>query len=410
MEETGFLWAAGAAILTTFVVAASFARWLDGVLARHGLASPPSGARNAALDGLRGVLALAVVSHHVLIWVGLTRFERGWTPPAFAPFNHLGLGAVVLFFMITGYVFAPFLARGDLGSWPRLVLRRLFRLQPLVLLSVALVCALCLFARGGTPGAGDPRAALIWLSCWGEPDLFGISGAGRFNAHVLWSLKFEWLFTLVLLPLCVLARDACPTAFSRKKTLLAPGALLLLAAGLQLVLPENGLAASVALLAPPFLIGMILHEALTRARIRAVFAKPWGPPLAVLALAVAMSRAPTPLPPMQLALYSLFFCTVAARKNLSLLTGPGIQALGAWSFPIYLLHGIVLSLLFVEGDGIVTSAPPLATLALLPALACVVVAAAALAHVTVERPAAAFGQKLAALWPTPTAGARGVEA
>jgi peptidoglycan/LPS O-acetylase OafA/YrhL len=396
MEEAGFLVPAGFAVLASLVAAGLFARRL----ARGKWAPAPSGDRHVALDGLRGFLALAVVSHHFLIWLGMAKFGRGWAPPAFFPFNHLGLGAVTLFFMITGYVFQPWIARGDLRRWPRLALRRLFRLQPLVALSVALVCAVCL-ARGGafdarSSNAGSWRSALLWLSCWSEPDLLGIAGAGRINAYVLWSLKFEWLFTLVLLPICALAARGLR---GRAPGWLAPGGLLLLFSGAGVLLPGEGAAATIAIFAPPFLIGMIAHEALARERVRAGFASPWALAAAMLALGFAMMRAPTPFSTPQLALYSLLFCCVAARRELPALTGAGAQALGAWSYPIYLLHGLLLSLLFVEGGARVATASPLTLLALLPALACLTVAVAAFAHRTVERPAADFGRDLAARWP-----------
>lgn len=389
MEDAALVSTAAVAVVATLVAAGLFARALAGLFPR--LVAAPAGDRNAALDGLRGFLAVSVVCHHFFIWMGLTRLGRGWTAPAFHPFNHLGLGAVVLFFMITGYVFAPWIARGDIACWPRLALRRLFRLQPLVVLSVGLVGALAL-ARGGAPGAGDGRALMIWLSCWSEPGLFGIADAGRINAHVLWSLKFEWLFTLLLLPLCALAARALR---GRAPGWLGPVAMLLLISGLRVVLASDGAAGPILLFAPPFLIGMIAHEALAREFFRRRFAGAWGPPVAALALTYAIFRAPTPFPPLQMALYALFFCCVAARRDWPLLAGPGAQALGAWSYPIYLLHGIGLSLLFSEGGGL-AAFPVGAALALLPALACLAVAAAALAHALVERPADGFGRKLAA--------------
>jgi peptidoglycan/LPS O-acetylase OafA/YrhL len=386
MDETRFLLAAGLVVIAAFVSASLCA----GALARMGLAPAPARDRNAAIDGLRGYLALAVLAHHFLIWLGLIQFGRGWRAPAFFPFNHLGLGAVALFFMITGYVFQPWIAKGEITGWPRLAVRRLFRLQPLVLLSVALVVALC-FARGGSVGAGQLRAVLIWLSCWSEPDLFGIAETGRINAYVLWSLKFEWLFTLFLLPICALAARALR---GRAPLWLAPGALLLLVCGANFVAPGEGVLAPLAMLAPLFLIGMIAHEVLARERVRVWFAGRWRLPLASLGLIFAMARAPTPFPPMQMALYGLFFCCIAARRDLRLLTGLAAQALGAWAYPIYLLHGLFFSLLFVEGGGLVASAPPVVALALLPVAACVVVGTAALVHVVIERPMADFGRRL----------------
>jgi peptidoglycan/LPS O-acetylase OafA/YrhL len=391
MNDPRFLWAAGFVLVASGAAASLCAGWL----ARAGLGPiTRTDGRNAAIDGLRGFLALAVLANHFILWIGVRTFGRGWTPTEVFAFNHLGQGAVALFFMVTGFVYYPAILAGRLHDWPGLALRRFFRLQPLVAASVLAVVLICL-ARGGSAHAGSFwGAALVWLSCWSEPDLLGVADAGRINAYVFWSLKFEWLFTLALLPLCLLARRWLPR---RAPGWLPPGGLLLLALGANFFPPLKGIAAPLVLLTPLFLIGMLAHEIRARAQLRALLASPACGALAALALAVAALRAPTPFAPAQLSLYGLFFCSVACGQTFGgLLNGAGAQALGAWSYPIYLFHGILLSLLFTEGGAELARLPPLGVLALLPPVACVVVGLAAFAHVWVEQPAAEFGRRLAA--------------
>lgn len=75
-----------------------------------------------------------------------------------------------------------------------------FRIVPLVATSVAVITFLIFLRTSARPGLGYFAAAAQWVTSWGEPPLLGYPNSGRMNAFVLWSLWYEWLFYLVVLP------------------------------------------------------------------------------------------------------------------------------------------------------------------------------------------------------------------
>src|SRR5476649_2958569 len=89
-------------VIATAVVAASAAivRLSNGA---RSLLLPPI-QRTGSLDGLRGILALAVMIHHSFTAYGY--FMRGqWIWSSSSIFNQLGQSSVAMFFMITGFLF-----------------------------------------------------------------------------------------------------------------------------------------------------------------------------------------------------------------------------------------------------------------------------------------------------------------
>jgi peptidoglycan/LPS O-acetylase OafA/YrhL len=180
-----------------------------------GSAAPPGGVRLTALDGLRGLAALVVVIHHgLLTWPVLAdqylvanRASGSWWL-AFTPL-HLawaGTEAVTVFFVLSGLVLVlPFLDRpAGAAGWRDYYGRRLVRLYVPVVVAVVLAALLVrLFPR--VPG---PTTSW-WFDWHGVPadlaavanDLQLVRDGSRLNS-VLWSLKYEVLFSL-LLPLYV---------------------------------------------------------------------------------------------------------------------------------------------------------------------------------------------------------------
>ena len=65
---------------------------------------PRQSARFASIDGLRGYLAFFVFLHHACIWYFYLQTGEWGRPPSNL-YSHLGRSSVVLFFMITGFLF-----------------------------------------------------------------------------------------------------------------------------------------------------------------------------------------------------------------------------------------------------------------------------------------------------------------
>lgn len=369
------------------VVALLAATMVGGALARHGFPLPKGG-RFEAIDGLRGYLALSVLAHHFVIWFQITRLGMDWVAPKVGFFNQLGAGSVALFFMTTGFLFYPILQTGwRATNWREFLLKRLFRIEPVVLISVALVALVVGLRQDALPDHQSVIPILNWLSSRSEPPLFGDELAGRVNAYVLWSLRYEWFFYLLLLPSCAVASDLLRGRFPVWTIPLA-----LLSVGLiKMVL---GIGGGISFL-PLFAIGMLAQEARGKSSIVQIMNQPFTPAIAALGLLASIISIPTPylwaLPG-----FSFFFLAVASGNSFGVLfSNKGAQVLGACSFGIYTIHGIVLSLIFTEGAGLTQSLSGSRLVCLLPVASVIVVILSAALHLTVEAPGIALGKSLA---------------
>ena len=109
--------------------------------------------RYRELDGIRGVAALTVFLGHVLLAASLigTASGEGWTaaslwPLRYPPFAALTAGteAVLLFFMLSGFVLAlPYVDRPSAPGYRAFLIKRVFRLYP----ASVLVVLAAVFAR-----------------------------------------------------------------------------------------------------------------------------------------------------------------------------------------------------------------------------------------------------------------------
>ena len=167
-----------------------------------------------ALDGLRGLAALVVVIHHHFLTIPwFSQRELNPVPPFEYPRNfsdyrflleytplrliHSGSEAVVLFFVISGYVLI-FSLENNFASYVR---RRLFRLYIPILGSLLLAVLLLLFF---------PRQTNQLNSDWVNSQVFKISnlelmrdiwvldGSTKLASH-LWSMRLEILFSLFIM-------------------------------------------------------------------------------------------------------------------------------------------------------------------------------------------------------------------
>jgi peptidoglycan/LPS O-acetylase OafA/YrhL len=167
--------------------------------------------RFSGLDGLRGIAAAVVVIGHVLLINGqlaeATRdpdadLSLGAAVLTYSPLHLVWAGseAVMVFFVLSGFVLAlPFDAQGR-GTWAEYFARRLPRLYlPIwgaVVLAVALVAAV--------PRASDH--ASWWLNAHaGSLDARSLlklvtvlDGPGILIDGPLWSMRYEILFSLLL--------------------------------------------------------------------------------------------------------------------------------------------------------------------------------------------------------------------
>ena len=319
-----------------------------------------------ALDGLRGIAAAVVVLHHVLLIaepVSVPGDPAPWSPWWWVqrtPLKLLTAGheAVIVFFVLSGLVVAlPALKRVDF-SWPGLVASRVVRLflpawAAIVVATVLLLAVprLPQQVSGGSWLAEQVQSDWRWQRLVGEYSL--MIGSVPYN-NVLWTLRWEFLFSLLLPGFLVAA-----ITLQRRWV---PAALLAL--GLSVAGTVAGIEALQYL--PVFFLGTLIAARLVRIELwsEARRAKRLlGVVLVVSALVLVLewllegavgpgTDAAHAFRGMEAAgAAGIVVCAAAATRLRSFLERRVPQFLGRISFSLYLVHLPVLATLaFVLGD------------------------------------------------------------
>ncbi|OWJ84024.1 hypothetical protein CDV52_09020 [Haematobacter missouriensis] len=374
-------------IIPLALLAALLTGWL---LVRAGLLDIPDETRRlGCLDGLRGYLALMVAVHHFDIWRNVFQ-GLSWGAPSGHLYNNLGQAGVGLFFMASGALFYRKVAKEMLRlDWVSLYLSRLFRIVPLMWLATALVLLLVLY-RGGTPQSSDGAALLKWLTFVANPDLMGHPHTSRIIAHVVWSLRYEWVFYFALPLLALVLSVTSPRRVPNILVLIAGTAVLLFVPGLWFG-PFAGILISF------FGLGMIAVELASWPRVNRLLSRWPVAFLGIAALATQMKVFPGAFNPISGVLLFAFFTPVLAGNSyFGLLTRKGSIALGEVSYGIYLLHGIVLSVWMEDLIPRIGERFGASWLAL-PLLLVIIVLLATLTFLLVEKPMITAGKHLARL-------------
>lgn len=352
------------------------------LLSRWRAPEPPAGF--AAIDGLRGYLALMVFVHHGAVWWGLLHTGQ-WRQPPSRLMNNLGEGSVALFFMITALLFGnKLLGAGSRPiDWLRLAVSRVLRLTPLYL-----VAMLCLFTMVAVVTGGQLNqplqqvllSVLRWLlfTVPGAPDINGVAFTYIMVAGVVWSLVYEWAFSAALPWLGLLLRRQVPVVW------LAGSGLVLGLIVLLMVVRESGqLRYLVPFAAGLIVCGLVRWPALVRCA-----RHPAATLLLLGLLATGFLARPwvySPLP--MLALAGAFTLLAAGNDLFGLLRTRAARTLGEMSYGLYLLHGLLLyaTLRLLADDAASWPADTFARVQL--ALVPVLVVLCFVAHRLVERPA-----------------------
>ncbi|HEX6489156.1 MAG TPA: acyltransferase [Candidatus Dormibacteraeota bacterium] len=291
--------------------------------------------RYESLDGLRGLAALTVVIYHTLFQISLPTAVWTLVPPVSVFWA--GRQAVVLFFVLSGFVLALPFHQGRAQPYVRFVLKRALRLYPVYALAILLSAAWAAvltshFAHTGLLSTTDVLALYL--------PMVGPYHVGIIDQPV-WTLIHEIRISLVFPALLALIRGRWGHL----------PALLLLSAGAAGLaqLTGNDLFGSVGYV-PMFLIGAWLarhHE-----QIRTWYGRrPLWQRLLWMGAGVGLygtSARELGLPytlwqiPLTVGGGLLLVSALAEPAFSGFLMRRPLQLLGAMSYSLYLIHGLVL--------------------------------------------------------------------
>lgn len=312
-------------LLVALVAACRFAPPLQGPASRY-----------PAIEGLRGLLALMVVWSHGLRM--LTVMPRPGVPywsPLFVehqPFHNLGSLAVAFFFCVTGFLFWERQAPADLSKFLR---GRIRRLSPAFLALASLAALLTgglVLVGGESLGVLVRFKQLLSFATFGFTDLT-VHPSAVVTMGMAWSLAYEWAFYLALPLLWVL----------RAHSRLLPHGVFLLFCAYALVSPTRHIALFIwagMLVAEvtPFMRGALSE------RVRVWLSWSAVPLFGAWAVAGTFDFQPRALP----LVATLFLTVTLAVPGRGPLAGfSALTRLGQMAYSLYLVHGVVLFLLFL---------------------------------------------------------------
>jgi peptidoglycan/LPS O-acetylase OafA/YrhL len=322
-----------AALLAAFTGVRIAARW----------SPPPAQGRSETIDGLRGYLAFGVFLHHAVIFYFYLHGGK-WTLPPSNLFVNLGQASVMLFFMITSFLFYGMLRRSRGGSldWLRLFSSRITRLTPLYLFAMALLLLIVGTQTGWQlrqPVGALLRGIVRWLSftALGTPDLNGLPQTAIVTAGVTWSLPYEWTFYLCLPLIALTQRVRAPIGY-----LLVSAAAVTMAAVYPVIRHPDGQ------LLAAFAAGMLAVHLSAMPSLRSFAARPRGSVALLAALVLAYGAFPSAYTPAGMALLFAAFTLIASGCDLfGLLRAKRSRVFGEFAYSIYLLHGLALYTTFM---------------------------------------------------------------
>ncbi len=296
--------------------------------------------RFTTIDGLRGYLAFFVFMHHSGVWYFYLRTDQ-WTEPPSRLYSHFGKSSVLIFFMITGFLFFSKLIDGRTRSidWGKLFVSRFLRLVPLYLFAMLLLFLLVAIVSGWAMNESIPELLeeiIAWLAFTipGVPNLNGVNDTFAIIAWVTWSLPYEWLFYFAL-PLLALAVGIIPPFTYIALSVVGVTAIAIWDPDINLMLLI------------PFLSG-IAAALLVRLELFRQFASRKISSIILLGcIATAVAFYPTADQPVPFFLLSAAFILIACGNNLfGVLTSPASRTLGEMAYSLYLLHGFALFVTF----------------------------------------------------------------
>ncbi|MBX3110732.1 MAG: acyltransferase [Fimbriimonadaceae bacterium] len=157
-------------------------------------AKPKGSAKIQLLEGMRGLAAVYVFIGHLF----LERF--GFRDTKFAPLFQFGQEAVMVFFLLSGFVIYYSVANKPKIAFGEYFRKRFLRIYPIYVLALVLTLFL-------TPKNGELWANLLMLQDFktAKPGVWFATLGGN---SALWSLSYEWWFYMLFFPIYRFVPDA----------------------------------------------------------------------------------------------------------------------------------------------------------------------------------------------------------
>jgi peptidoglycan/LPS O-acetylase OafA/YrhL len=228
-----------------------------------------------SLDGLRGATALAVVIHHSAnVYLNTEAEPSRLLTPILQVLARLGHPAVLLFFVLSGFVLHVSFLRGHDPSLGSFLARRVFRLYPALIVAVAGAAFLHWLQSPRDCSALDPWIASCWcqdLTLGGTVrimSLLGMRAEDNLLNPVLWSLFIEMRFSIIFMALAALCHRSWVIIAGVGALAYVTGGLLLAALNYrEPFLMGDSLASTAGVTLfylPAFILGMLVAEVLHR--------------------------------------------------------------------------------------------------------------------------------------------------
>jgi peptidoglycan/LPS O-acetylase OafA/YrhL len=283
-----------------------------------------------SLDGLRGLLASFVFLHHSMIWYFY--IQNGvWQSPPSSLFYYFGSGSVLMFFMITAFLFFSKItsnANSRNFDWLRLYVSRFLRIAPLYLFAVFIMFGFVAYETNFTliDDIAELRENAIHWLFFGLLSLQELNGidAMMIFAGVVWTLPYEWCFYFLLPIWGMMFRIRIP-----KVCYLIAILGIILAAKNRIYLP--------------FLLGMFSVYLYQLGFVQSFAKRPIASLIVITSCSLPILLSLNPLDWQAQVFLLIAFTLIIAGNNLfGLLSALPMRRLGDISFSIYLLHPLVL--------------------------------------------------------------------
>jgi peptidoglycan/LPS O-acetylase OafA/YrhL len=305
---------------------------------------------SSELEGLRGLLAFSVVIHHSVVWYLLLYYgSADITGPNANLYGQLGVGAVTMFFFITGFLFWSKLIANPKPNFKSFVVSRLRRLGPAYLgafgFLIVLVAALTHFQLHTSP-ATLVRDLLHIL--WADTPLLNGLSIAPWLWGVTWTLRFECLFYLMI-------PFVGWFAGTLRKSLLFVGVCGLLCVlnravrAVHFIPPGFDIYEGfVRYLFSTFSVGIISAQLVHVPRIKTFGRSLWAALIAVAVLAVNLYFVPAKYGYLEsLSLAFPFFVVACGCSFWGILRSRAVLFLGQISYSVYLIHPLIFGAVLI---------------------------------------------------------------